>query len=90
MKEKHFARIVGIKEKIETGAVGDQVWSNMKVFLTVFFFDCIGVRSMRNTILYADCAKQFVRNAQNCGKTNHGFYTMMTHKLKHRVSVLAY
>ena len=31
------------------------------------------VRSIRNTI--------FVRNAQNCGKTNHGFYTIITHQL---------
>ena len=33
------------------------------------------VRSIRTAILKlcANCAKQFVRNAQNCGKTNHGF-----------------
>ena len=32
------------------------------------------VRSIRNTTLKlcADCAKQFVRNAQNCGRINHG------------------
>ena len=33
------------------------------------------VRSIRNTTLKlcTDCVKQFMRNAQNCGKTNHGF-----------------
>ena len=41
------------------------------------------VRLIRNTALKlcADCAKQFVRNAQNCGKTNHGFCTMMTQRV---------
>ena len=44
------------------------------------------VRSIRNTTLNlcADCAKQFVRNAQNCGKTNQGFCAMITHQLTHR------
>ena len=44
------------------------------------------VRSIWNTTLklYADCWKQFVRNAQNCGKTNHEFYTMLAHQLTHR------
>ena len=34
------------------------------------------VRSIRNTILKlcANCAKQFVRNAKNCGKTNLEFW----------------
>ena len=38
------------------------------------------VWSIRNTILKlcADCAKQFVRNAQNCGKTNQEFCGMLT------------
>ena len=56
-----------------------QVLTNIKVLLTVFF-DCNGVSimnschkvigSIRNTTLKlgADCAKQFLRNAQNCGK----------------------
>ena len=43
------------------------------------------VRSIRNTTLKlcADCAKQFVRNAQNYGKTNHGFCIIITHQLTH-------
>ena len=27
--------------------------------------------------------KQFIRNAQNCGKINHGFCTTITHQLTH-------
>ena len=44
------------------------------------------IRSIRNTTLklWADCAKQFVRNVQSCGKTNHGFCTMTKHQLTHR------
>ena len=44
------------------------------------------VRSIRNTNLKlcADCAKQFVRNAQNCGKTNYGFCTKITQQLTHQ------
>ena len=34
--------------------------------------------------LCADCAKQFVSNAQNCGKTNHGFSIVITHQLTDR------
>ena len=43
------------------------------------------VRSIRSTILKLcdDCTKQFVRNAQNCGKTNFGFCIMKTHQLPH-------
>ena len=36
--------------------------------------------------LCADCAKQIVRNAQNCGKTNHLFSTIVTHR--YRTSLL--
>ena len=72
-----------------------EVRSNVKVLFTIFF-DCNGmvimnschkvVRSVKNTALklYGDCAKQFVRNAQNCGKTNNGFCTMIKHQLTHR------
>ena len=44
------------------------------------------VRSKRNTTLKlcADCVEQFSENAQNCGKTNHGFCTMITYQLTHR------
>ena len=44
------------------------------------------VHSIRSTTLKlcADCAKQFVRNTQNCRKTNHGFRTIVTHQLKHQ------
>ena len=56
-----------------------QLRSNVKVLLTVFSIAmawCIMnschkvVRSIKNTTLklYADYSKQFVRNAQNCGK----------------------
>ena len=40
--------------------------------------------------LCADCAKQFVRNAQNCGKSNHGFCTMITHQLTQRRLCLSF
>ena len=44
------------------------------------------VRSIRNATmkLWANCAKQFVKNAQNCGKTNHGFRIMIMHQFTHR------
>ena len=44
------------------------------------------VRSIRNTTLKlcADCVKQCVRNAQNSGKTYHGFCTLITQQLIHR------
>ena len=43
-------------------------------------------RSISYTILklWADCVKQFVRNVQNCGKTNQGFCTMITCQLTHQ------
>ena len=65
-----------------------QVRSNV-VLLTVFF-DCNGVvhheflPQGRTVKLCADCAKQFVRNAQNCGNLNHGFCKMIKHQLTHR------
>ena len=34
--------------------------------------------------LWADCAKQFVRNVQNCGKTDHGFCNVITYQLSNR------
>ena len=53
---------------------------------------CSKVLSIRNTTLKlcADCAKQNVRNAQNCGKTNHGFCTMMTHQITHRCLCMSF
>ena len=44
------------------------------------------VRSIRNTTLKlcADCVMRFITNAQNSGKTYHGFCTMITHQLIHR------
>ena len=50
------------------------------------------VWSIRNTTLklYADCAKQFDGNAQNYGKTNHGFCTMITQQLKHRCLCMSF
>ena len=46
----------------------------------------LAVRSTRITTLKlsADCAKQFVRNTQNCEKSNHEFWTIITHQLTHR------
>ena len=75
-----------------------QFRSNGKVLLTVFF-DCNGVvhheflpRSIRNTTLKlcSNCAKQYVRNAQNYEKTNHAFCTMITHQLTHRYLCLSF
>ena len=50
------------------------------------------VRSIRNTNLklWADCEKQYVRNTQNSGKTNHGFYTMITCQLTDRCLCLSF
>ena len=60
--------------------------------LTFFFFIYYAVRSIRHTtlMLCADCAKQFVRNAQNCGKSNHGFCTMIAHQLTHLCLCLSF
>ena len=58
----------------------------IRTLLTVFF-DCNDLSlSIRNTTLKlcTDCAKQFIRNAQNCGETNHGFWTIIKHQLTHR------
>ena len=43
------------------------------------------VRSIRNTTLKLciDGTRQFVRNAQNCRETNHGFCTVIMHQLTH-------
>ena len=44
------------------------------------------ILATRNTTLKlsADCAKQFFRNSQNCGKPKHGFCTITTEQLTHR------
>ena len=44
----------------------------------------LATRSIRNATLkfYTNCAKQFVRNAQNCGKTNHEFWMLSFCKKK--------
>ena len=68
------------------------MWRFSSLFSSILIVWCIMnschkvVRSIRNTILKlcADCVKQFVRGAQNCGKTNHGFCTTITHQLTHR------
>ena len=79
-----------IVEKLSWIFHQDQVRSNVTVLLTVLFH-CNGschkvVRSIGNTTLKlcVDCAKQFVRNAQNCGKTNQGFCIVIRHQLIHR------
>ena len=72
-----------------------QVWSNVRIcslFSAIAMTWCIMnffhkiVQSIRNTTLKlcVDCVKQFVRNAQNCGKTNRGICTMITYQLTHR------
>ena len=50
------------------------------------------VRSIRNTTfkLCADCTKQFARNAQNYGKTKHGFGIIVTHQLTHRCLCMSF
>ena len=50
------------------------------------------IRSIRKTTLKlcADCGKQFVRSAQNCGKINHGFCNMITHQLTHRCLCMSF
>ena len=62
-----------------------QIQVNVKVLLTVCFNCHKIVRSIRNTTLKlcTDCSKQFVRNAQNCEKTNHEFCIMTTDQLTH-------
>ena len=60
---------------------------NKKYYLVVRrrLCEAICVRLIRKTTLKlgADCTKQFARNAQNCGKTNHRFSTMITHQFIH-------
>ena len=68
-----------------------QMWRFCSLFSSIAKAWCIMnscykvVRSIRNTTLklWADLLKQFIRNAQNCGITNHGFCTMITHQLTH-------
>ena len=44
-----------------------------------------------NTLkLCADCAKQFVRNEENCGKTKHEFYTLITCQLTRRCLCMSF
>ena len=69
-----------------------QMWRFCSLFSLIAMACCIMnswhkvVRSIRNTTLklWADCAKQFVRNAQNCRKAQ-GFCTMK-HTSSHIVS----
>ena len=69
-----------------------QMWRFCSLFSSITLTCCIMnscckvLWSIRNTILklWADCAKQFFRNVQNCGKTNHGFCTTIMHQLTHR------
>ena len=69
-----------------------QVRSNVKVLLTIvngvvhpeFLLQRRAVIKEYYLKLWADCAKQFVRNGQNCGKTNHGYCSKITHQLTHR------
>ena len=58
-----------------------QMWR----FGSLFSLSAMFVRSIRNTtlMLCTNYAKQFVRNTQNCGETNHGFCTIITQQLAH-------
>ena len=71
-----------------------QMWRFCSLFSSIAMAWCDHkvVRSIRNTTLKlsADCPKQFVRNAQNCGKTNHWLCTMITHQLTHRCLCLSF
>ena len=70
-----------------------QMWRFYSLFSSIARVWCIMnschevVRSLRNTTLKlcADCVNHFVSNAQNSGKTNHGFCTMIKHQLTHRM-----
>ena len=60
-----------------------QVRSNVNALLTVFYdFNCV----MHHEFLSQGHTfnKEFVRNSQSCGKTNHGFCTVKMHQLIHR------
>ena len=57
-----------------------QMWK----FLLTVFFDCNDV--VYHELLPQGYAKKFVRNAQNCGKPNHWFCTMIRHLLIECVS----
>ena len=50
------------------------------------------VLSIRNIILKlcADYVKQFVKKAQNCGKTHHGFCTMIAHQITYLYDTCAW
>ena len=69
-----------------------EMWRYCSLFSSIAMAWCIMIscykvaRLIRNTTLKlcGDCEKQFVRNAQNCEKTNHRFCTMLTHQLIHR------
>ena len=71
-----------------------QMWRFCSLFSSIAMAWCIMnschmvVRPIRNTTLKlcADCAKQLVKNALDCGKTNHGFCTMITHQISHIVA----
>ena len=101
-ERKAYCYDLGDKWKIETEAVEDTKKRLSKVLLTIFF-DCTmawcimischkDVRSIRNTSLKlkAACLKQFVRNKQNCGKTNRGFCTRITHQLSYRFLCMSF
>lgn len=70
----------------------DQIWRFFSMLSSISMTWCIMnschkvVRSIRITTLKlcAVCVKQFVRNAMNCGKINHGFCTIITYQLTHR------
>ena len=69
-----------------------QMWRFHTLFFSFAMAWCIinschkFARSIRNTTLKlcAFCVKQFFRNAQNYGKPNHGFCTIITHQPTHR------
>ena len=47
------------------------------------------VQKSKSTVK-CNCVKEFDRNSQNSGKTNHGFCAMVTHQLTHRCSCVIF
>ena len=70
-----------------------QVRSNMKVFMTDFF-DWKGVVHHeflpQGRTVHKKHYLEFIKNAQNCRKCNHEFWTMTTHQLMHRCFSLVF
>ena len=101
-KTNHTNRSVQKSQDRKKHAKFGQMWKFCSLFSSITMAPCIMnscaswvhkvVRLIRNNTLKlcADYAKQFVRNAQNCGKTNLGFCTMIIHQLTHRCLYMSF